>query len=167
MTQEFELKLRSPRADDADPLYEMLVGTSITDHLLWNGPEDVESFRQGLVQRREQVVSGEIYFVVIEVDGRVAGTMDIRPQGHRADIGLWIAESEQGRGVGTAAIREIVKYGDDLGLVRQEAYIFVGNWPSRRIFEKNGFALEGTLRKYAAKNGEYRDEWILARIVEE
>lgn len=164
---ESDVELRLPREGDADALYAHLVGSTVTENLLWDGPEDLPSFRQGLRERREQAEDGEVHFFVIEVDGRPVGSIDIRPEGHRADIGLWIAESEQGRGVGTSAIREIVKYGEGLGLVRQEAYVFVGNWASRRIFEKNGFELEGTLRKYARKGDAYRDEWLLARISED
>jgi uncharacterized protein (DUF952 family) len=42
-----------------------------------------------------------------------------------------------------------------------EASIYTGNWASRRIFEKNGFLLEGTVRKATLKRGEWQDDWRL------
>jgi hypothetical protein len=47
-----------------------------------------------------------------------------------------------------------------LTLEKIEATVFVGHWASRRIFEKNHFILEGTIRKAVQKRGEARDEWL-------
>jgi RimJ/RimL family protein N-acetyltransferase len=41
-----------------------------------------------------------------------------------------------------------------------EPGIFVGNTASRRVFEKNGFKLEGTLEK----RGKWLDEWLLGLV---
>ena len=81
------------------------------------------------------------------------------------DIGLWIGEPHWGRGVGTVAVQLIVSYARDvLGMRRIESKIFVENWASRRIFEKNGFELEGTLRQAVIKRGVPTDEWLLSRV---
>ena len=48
-----------------------------------------------------------------------------------------------------------------------EAFVFAGNQASRQIFEKNGFSLEGTLRKAQLKRGKLLDEWIFGITREE
>jgi RimJ/RimL family protein N-acetyltransferase len=49
-------------------------------------------------------------------------------------------------------------------LQKIEATVFAGNMASRRIFEKNGFSLEGTIRKAALKRGQLIDEWLLGIV---
>ena len=41
----------------------------------------------------------------------------------------------------------------------ESAGIYAGNFGSRRAFEKNGFALEGTLRQEVVSNGSRVDLW--------
>ena len=78
----------------------------------------------------------------------------------RADVGLWIGLPYHGKGYGTLAVRWLVDYGfTRLGLEKIEASIYTGNWASRRIFEKNGFILEGTIRKATLKRGQWQDDW--------
>jgi RimJ/RimL family protein N-acetyltransferase len=42
--------------------------------------------------------------------------------------------------------------------------VIEGNWPSRRILEKNGFALEGTLRDNYLLNGQWVSDWVFGRL---
>jgi RimJ/RimL family protein N-acetyltransferase len=108
------------------------------------------------------------YFVILDPDeGSPIGCCDVRPDAElfRGEIGLWIGEGSRGRGIGSRVIAELVSYGfGELGLHRLDAVIFVGNWASRRAFEKNGFALEGTLRGATLKAGVPRDDWILGLL---
>ena len=46
--------------------------------------------------------------------------------------------------------------------VRVFGNIFVGNTPSRSVFEKLDFSLEGTIRSAICKRGKWLDEWIMA-----
>ena len=52
-------------------------------------------------------------------------------------------------------------------LKKLEATVFVGNHASRRAFEKNGFTLEGTIRRAVRKRGVLVDEWLFGIVGEE
>ena len=52
-------------------------------------------------------------------------------------------------------------------IVRIHAEAFARNAASRRVLEKAGFALEGTLRRSVYKNGEMLDSCIYALVREE
>ena len=54
-----------------------------------------------------------------------------------------------------------------LRLEKLEATVFVGNVASRRVFEKNGFLLEGTIRRAVKKRGRLVDEWLFGLLPEE
>lgn len=166
------LILRPVQAEDADHLFPMIYHSSVTDTLLWNGPDSLDDYRQGLSERAARVALGEdhLFTIVIadDVDEKYVtpiGSAGIDPepsQELRADIGLWIGLPYHGKGYGTQTIRWLLDYGFiRLGLEKIEASVYTANWASRRIFEKNGFILEGTIRKATLKRGQWQDDWRL------
>lgn len=163
-----DIYLRPPLPTDADQLYPLLIEGHVTDTIAWDGPESLDELRQGMALRALQVLNGEKhYFTIVEgeSDGPI-GTCDIRletPGTLQANVGLWIGEPFHGKGYGTQVIQALVAYGfDELGLDRIEADVFVGNWASRRIFEKNGFEFEGTETAALLKRGVPVDEWMFS-----
>jgi uncharacterized protein (DUF952 family)/GNAT superfamily N-acetyltransferase len=165
------IRLRRPLLDDADPLFPLVYRSPVTETIQWDGPASLEAYRQGMAERIRRGQLGENHSWVIEAlpaPGAPAlpiGMSDIRPypgEPYRGDIGLFIGQPYQGQGHGTATIRCLVEYGfARLGLEKIEAFIFVGNHASRKIFEKNGFQLEGVIRKASYKRGRYLDEWLM------
>ena len=166
------IRLRLPVAEDADRLFPLVYQTAVTETIQWDGPASLEEYRQGMDRRIQRVQRGESHSFVIEelaisgsdLPGTPVGMCDIRPYDHpfRADIGLFIGQPYHGNGYGTVTIRCLVEYGfAHMGLEKLEAFLFVGNLASRRIFEKNGFQLEGAIRRAVYKRGRYLDEWLL------
>jgi uncharacterized protein (DUF952 family)/RimJ/RimL family protein N-acetyltransferase len=164
------LILRPIQPEDADLLYPLIHHSPVTDTLLWNGPDSLDGYRQGLTKLAIQTAQGEEHmFTIVAVDDvdRDAtvpiGSASIEPesgQALRADMGLWIGLPYHGKGYGTLVVRWMVNYGfTRLRLEKIEASIYTGNLASRRIFEKNGFILEGTIRKATLKRGQWQDDW--------
>jgi RimJ/RimL family protein N-acetyltransferase len=147
----------------------MVFGTQVVDTLRWDGPTSFDAFAIDWARITVGTSSGKQHFFVIappELEQPI-GCCDVRPDQtmFRAELGLWIGAPFQGRGFGTRAVRELVYHGlVRLGLTKLEAHVFVGNWPSRRIFEKNGFELEGTIRSAVQKRGRSVDEWYLGLV---
>ena len=97
----------------------------------------------------------------IEVEGRFAGTVDLRFGEGWGSIGYGLAPWARGRGVMTTAVALALEWGFTDGRlvgVRWEA--FVGNEASRRVAEKTGFRMEGTARGLSAARGVRHDAWI-------
>lgn len=79
-----------------------------------------------------------------------------------AEIGYWTSASARGRGVTTEAVAAACTWGfSTCGVERLEWYAEVGNLPSRRVAEKVGFTIEGTLRSFLVRpGGERVDGWV-------
>ena len=89
---------------------------------------------------------------VVSADDFAIGTS------HRAEIGYWLAEAYWGQGITTDAVRAFVKYAfEELQVLRLTAYVLEFNAASARVLEKNGFTLEGSLRKHFRKDGQLID----------
>jgi RimJ/RimL family protein N-acetyltransferase len=78
-----------------------------------------------------------------------------------AEVGYWTAPAARGRGVAPAAVQAICRWAfAELGLELIEWRAEIGNVASRRVAEKAGFTLEGSLRKRLVHRGERVDAWI-------
>ena len=104
-------------------------------------------------------------FRAILVDGRAAGSVSVCRGSdvyrHSGELGYWLAEPCWGKGYMTWAVRGMCREAfQKLDIVRIYAEPFARNTGSRRVLEKNGFALEGTLRRSVYKNGELLDSCV-------
>ena len=105
----------------------------------------------------------------IDLDGEALGGIGFERMldVHRltAEVGYWIAEPFWARGVASSALERATAYAfDSLGLERLQAIVFEGNAASMRVLEKNGFALEGRLKRYIFKDGRFLDGMLYARL---
>jgi RimJ/RimL family protein N-acetyltransferase len=87
-------------------------------------------------------LAGQSVWAVL-VDGAVAG--QVRLERHDADgpgeIGLWLARSVRGRGVGIAVVHAVVDRAAAAGLRRVIAETTTGNIIARRTLERAGFTV--------------------------
>jgi ribosomal-protein-serine acetyltransferase len=76
----------------------------------------------------------------------------------RVEIGYWIAQGFQGRGIVTDACRAVIDHAFlELKLNRVEIHCAAGNDKSCAIPKRLGFQWEGLLREAQLLNGEYQD----------
>lgn len=163
------IALRPISADDADALFPLVAQSRILDTVLWDGPASLDELRRSLAHFAEETARGTSHHFAIVDGGRPIGSIGVRPENDfRGDLGLWVATADQGRGVGTEAVRLATRFAfERAGLAKLEAGVFVGNVASRRIFEKNGYTLEGTIRRAVKKRGQLVDEWLFGIVPEE
>ena len=81
---------------------------------------------------------------------------------------IMVRPKSQGRGVGAFALSAMVEHAFlDLGLRRIELCVLDCNKRARRLYEKEGFVLEGTKRQAAYKGGRYEDMHVMALLRDE
>jgi RimJ/RimL family protein N-acetyltransferase len=122
---------------------------------------DAERWIQKRLQHT-QSVGLEVTFAIRNADNRLIGVVsseNFEPGlTHKAEIGYWLAKPFWGRGIMTDAVRAFNNYAfTKLHLLRLTAHTFESNLASARVLEKNGFKLEGYLRKHFHKNGQLLD----------
>jgi ribosomal-protein-serine acetyltransferase len=114
----------------------------------------------------------EYHFVVFDrltetlVGG--VGLNQLDPVNRLANLGYWVRTAWTGRGVATAAARLAARFGfEELGLIRLEITVALGNTASQRVAEKVGGACEGLLRKRLFINGQSEDALIYSLLASE
>jgi [ribosomal protein S5]-alanine N-acetyltransferase len=107
--------------------------------------------------------------LAIVVQGRAAGGVGLQPltdvNRRSAEIGYWLGAAYWGRGIATEAVTLVTDWAFGAHrLLRIFAQPFAANLASRRVLEKAGYQLEGTMRRNAVKDGEVRDQCLYARL---
>lgn len=163
------VRLRPIKASDAHEAYSLLINEKVLDWLLWDGPESEEELLNTYTQWENEFGEVSDYRFAIEcLDNLgIIGCIDLRFPEHKeqADIGYWLGFPFWNKGYMTDALRLACDFGfKHLGIVRTYAPVFRGNIRSRRVLEKNGFSLDGTLRNHLLKSKQWRDVWFMSLL---
>ncbi len=126
--------------------------------------------RDEVQHRLENPPAGMHRLAAMLPDGsRLVGLLALRRgtgrRNHTADLGMFVHPDFHGQGAGTALMHGAVDLADRwLDLKRLELTVFVDNTRAVRLYEKFNFEVEGTLRKYAYRDGDYVDCLAMARL---
>ncbi|MGE6982025.1 N-acetyltransferase [Kluyvera intermedia] len=101
-----------------------------------------------------------------QVVGHLALQIPQRPRrSHVADFGISVDSRWHNRGVASALMRTMIDMCDNwLRVDRIELTVFTDNAPAVALYQKHGFEIEGTGKRYALRNGEYVDAYFMARL---
>lgn len=110
-----------------------------------------------------------MYSIMAELDGHMVGQASVQVgrgrKAHVGSLGIMVHDSYTRRGIGSALLAAIINLAENwLGLTRLELEVFVDNDPAIHLYEKYGFAIEGTKRRYALRDGVYVDTHVMARL---
>jgi putative acetyltransferase len=84
---------------------------------------------------------------------------------HVGQLGMAVRDDWQGKGVGTALMQAAIDLADRwLNLERLELDVYIDNEAAVRLYKKFGFVIEGTLMRYAFRDGRYVDVYTMARF---
>ena len=102
----------------------------------------------------------------VEVEGKVVGGVGFRDiEDHRAEIGYWLSRKHWNKGIMTSIVKSFTEFGfKKLKFRRIQAHVFAQNRNSARVLEKNGYKLEGRLRKFQMKDGKASDGFLYAKV---
>jgi ribosomal-protein-serine acetyltransferase len=157
-------RLRTPSRADAEPLFALIdAGRAYLRRWLpWVDASTRAEHTRGFLELAIAAgLDGRSLVLVIEHDGALAGTAGfntIDAANRSCEIGYWLREDFQGRGVVTGACRALVRHAfDSLALNCVKLAAATENAKSRAIPERLGFHLDGVLRE---------QEWVDGRFVD-
>lgn len=155
--------LRLLEEADAEELYRLVDGNRahLAEWMPWAAGQTFEqtaNFIRGSLRRHAERNGSEL---ALMLDGRMigaAGFAGIDWVARSTNIGYWLGEEHQGRGLMTRAVRALVDHAfGELGLHRVEIKAAEGNRRSRAIPERLGFEQEGILREAECVDDRYMD----------
>jgi ribosomal-protein-serine acetyltransferase len=163
-------ELRLLEESDAGELYALVEENR--DHLArwmqWAAEQTLEDAVAFIRSARAQDAAGEGFQGAIVERGRivgVAGMHRIDAPNRSVELGYWLAESAQGAGVMSSAVRALVRLAfEELELNRVQICAAVHNERSRALIERLGFQFEGVAREHYRLGEGYHDDAVYAML---
>lgn len=108
---------------------------------------DTEKFLQGILEEPTSLRSEVFSIWVKEEFAGLIGFNDIDWLNHKTEIGYWLAEKMQGKGIVSQCLEKLIRYAFlKLKLNRIQIKVAVGNQKSVAIPKRLGFVFEGIER---------------------
>lgn len=127
--------------------------------------EDTGNYVRYVLQTGEQQFT--IYYKEKFVG--LAGFKDIDKDNHKTEIGYWLSQHAQGKGIMTKTVQKLLEYAfSEMNMNRVQIKVALENKKSRSIPEKLGFQVEGIERDgELLVNNEYTDIAIYSLLKRE
>ncbi len=162
MTTPPSITLRARIADDADVLYGIAAELDTWEE---RGAESPRALTRAAYDARvapsDSETSGATTYFVIDADGDAVGYVLLFGVDHlarHAEVGIALAAAARGRGIGTAALSQLVGFAFvRCNLRRLHLEVIESNGAAIRSYEKAGFVIEGRQREHAWVRGRYED----------
>jgi RimJ/RimL family protein N-acetyltransferase len=107
----------------------------------------------------ERIRASEDVLRTVLVDGDVVGSAAVYGEPGEREVTYWIERAHWGRGIATAALRELVTQVPERPLYARAA---ADNAGSLRVLQKCGFRVTAQASGFANARGEEIDEFVLA-----
>jgi putative acetyltransferase len=159
------IRVRAAEPGDAEAIHAIFMCPLAQANTLQLPFRSVEFRRQRLAQ-----ADANTHTLVAEVESRIVGILGLHveagPRRHGvASFGMAVHDEFQNRGVGSALLTAMLELGENwLGLRRIELTVYTDNSAAVHLYEKFGFVIEGTAKRYALRGGEYVDAFHMARL---
>ena len=158
--------IRRAEASDAEAVSRIFSGPKAIRGTLQLPFPSAESWRKRLAEPPEGLFS-LLACAGNEVVGQLGlHTFPSQPRRrHVGEIGMAVRDDWQGKGVGRELMQAAVELAEKwLNLSRLELEVYTDNEPAIRLYKKFGFAIEGTLVRFAFRDGQYVDAYAMARL---
>ncbi|HJX77792.1 GNAT family N-acetyltransferase [Glutamicibacter sp.] len=162
MSSSRAITLRSRSEHDFDTLFQIA-----NDLTTWEersaavpAPLNRDTYKARLAQLDADNSDKSVRFMV-DVDGIAVGSVslfDFDELARHAEVGIALVPEARGKGIGTAAISQIVEFAFvRCNLRRVHLQMIESNAGAIRAYQKAGFVIEGRQRQHAWVRGQYED----------
>ncbi|MBQ9764830.1 MAG: GNAT family N-acetyltransferase [Lachnospiraceae bacterium] len=163
------MKYRNLSKTEAEKFWELMNQLDYeTKYMLYEPGERTKNLSriESLIQNS---VEGEDFLLVAEADDRIVGYISAQKGGlnriaHSAYIVVGILKDYRGKGIGTDFFNRLDIWAEEKHVKRLELTVVCENEVAKHLYEKSGFEIEGIKRKSVLVNGEYLDEYYMAKI---
>ena len=144
---------------------------SQTDFMMYEPDERAIRATPSLLQAEIQsnvITGGDCIYIALD-NGNIVGYIHaergkFNRTRHTAYIVTGVLQSHRGRGIGTALFERLDKWAGENRIARLELTVECHNEAAKRLYEKAGFAVEGTRKSSMCVNGQYIDEYYMAKL---
>ena len=168
------MRIRTVSAEDAERFYQMSCRLDReTKYMLYEpGEREEKATNLNRLKATLEAAAKDEDFMKVAVNERDeivgylwAQTERLNRNAHVAYIVIGILKDYRHQGIGTEFFRLLDEWAKEKGLVRLELTVECINVDAVKLYEKCGFQIEGTREKSMKVDGEFVDEYYMAKIL--
>jgi L-phenylalanine/L-methionine N-acetyltransferase len=161
-----DVVIRSAAEGDLEAIHEILTSPHVVAGSMRVPHAPLHQTRERLAPTRG------IYQLVAECDGRVVGFGELvthpdeARMRHVGEVNMVATHADwTGKGVGRALLEAMIDLADNwLNLARLALFVFTDNTHAVRLYERLGFAIEGTMPRMGFGAGGWMDAYLMGRL---
>jgi len=161
------ITVRRSEPGDYEALYKIMLGPKAVWGTLQLPFPSMEAWRKRLAEPAD----GMFNLVGCAAD-EVVGQLGLHTfpnfprRRHVGQIGMAVRDDWQGKGVGSALMGAAIELSEKwLNLRRLELEVYTDNPAAVQLYKKFGFKVEGTLSRFAFREGKYVDAYMMALLI--
>ena len=162
--------VREIEYSDADALWQMQFQLDKeTSYMMYEPNERVRNDKliNNLIKN---AVEGKALLLVAEDEKQIVGFLSAQRGGpnrikHTAYIVVGIRKAYRGQGIGSEFFKRLDSWARTKNITRLELTVMCTNHIAKKLYEKNGFVIEGTKKNSMLVDGEYVDEFYMAKLL--
>ncbi len=159
--------------EEVDSFWNLLNALDIeTNYMMYEPKERAQctNIQELSADIRCNVINGYDFLQVASEDDKIVGYIraergKFRRNFHTAYIVVGILRDYAGKGIGTTFFKNLDKWASQHGVRRLELTVECHNHAARHLYEKSGFKIEGTRDKSMLVEGNFVDEYYMAKIL--
>lgn len=163
------MEYRKLSVDEAEQFWNLMNQLDYeTKYMLYEPGERTKDLPQIKSFIRDSV-EGEDFLLVAETDHRLVGYISAQKGrlnriAHSAYIVVGILMNYRSKGIGTEFFKRLNDWAEEKEVTRLELTVICENEVAKHLYANSGFQIEGIKRKSVCVDGEYLDEYYMARI---
>ena len=163
--------VRTAKESDAEGALELLLRLDEqTRFMMYEPGERPTSVGRQAEILRTLLASDNSTFLLAEEGGRPVGFLEatggaFQRNRHVVHLVIGVLEEHAGGGIGSALMAEAERWARERGIRRLELTVQTHNRTARVLYEKMGFAVEGTRKDALRVEGSYVDEYCMAKLL--
>lgn len=159
--------------EDVEDYWKLLNALDNETNYMMYEPEERErktNIRDLREDIENNVINGKDFLQIATEDNKIIGYIraergKFNRNSHTAYIVIGILKDYSGKGIGTAFFEYLDKWAKEIGIIRLELTVECHNKAARRLYEKSGFQIEGIRAKSMFVDGDFVDEYYMAKII--
>ncbi|WP_224075707.1 GNAT family N-acetyltransferase [Planococcus chinensis] len=165
---ETEIRIRKAAAADAEKLVELMKEVEDSGFMLFEPGERKTVPEQ--FKKRIEGLDGHSAIFLAEENGVLQGYLfaigdALLRKRYSAYVAIGIREGQRGKGIGTKLFRALEQWAREKELRRIELTVLEHNAAGLALYQKMGFEIEGIKKDSLYINGEYVNEYYMAKIM--
>lgn len=163
--------IRKAEIGDAEALWTMQSALDNETQYMMYEPGERKRDMGAVENVIARAASGGDLLLIAEDNNEIAGYIyaqrgTFRRTRHSSYIVVGIREAYQHKGIGTKFFQQLISWAEQSDIKRLELTVMCPNVNARHLYEKFGFVIEGTKQLSMLVDGNYVDEFYMARIMQ-